>query len=42
MDDLVEKGFIVLGGPLGDGVRVIHVIEAGSEDDIRATLAADP
>jgi uncharacterized protein YciI len=42
MDALVESGFIVLGGPLGDEVRVAHVIEADSADAIRATLAADP
>jgi hypothetical protein len=41
MDGLVEQGFIVLGGPLGDG-RVVHVVEAESEHDVRATLARDP
>ena len=42
MDDLVEKGFIVLGGPLGDEVRVAHAVEAESEDAVRATWARDP
>ncbi|HEX6724733.1 MAG TPA: YciI family protein [Gaiella sp.] len=42
MDGLVEEGFVVLGGPLADEHRVILVIEAGSEDDVRATLARDP
>jgi len=42
MDDLVERGFIVLGGPLSDEVRVVHVVEADSEDGIRSTLATDP
>ena len=42
MDELVEEGFIVLGGPLDDGERVMHAIEASSEDEIRATLARDP
>ena len=42
MDGLVDQGFIVLGGPLSDEFRVVHVIEAGSEDDVRATLARDP
>ena len=42
MDGLVDEGFIVLGGPLGDEHRVVHVVEAGSEDEIRATLARDP
>jgi hypothetical protein len=42
MDGLVESGFIVLGGPLGSGPRVIHAVEADSEEEIRATLARDP
>jgi len=42
MNGLVDKGFIVLGGPLVDEVRVVHVVEAESEDAIRATLARDP
>lgn len=42
MDGLVDAGFIVLGGPLADGVRVAHAIEAESEDALRATLARDP
>jgi uncharacterized protein YciI len=41
MDGLVEGGFVVLGGPLGDG-RVVHVVEAESEDEVRATFARDP
>jgi uncharacterized protein YciI len=42
MDGLVEAGFIVLGGPLSDEHRVVHAVEAESEDDVRATLARDP
>ncbi len=42
MDDLVDAGFIVLGGPLADEHRVVHVVDAESEDAIRATLARDP
>ena len=42
MDGLVDDGFIVLGGPLADEERVVHVVEADSEADIRATLARDP
>ena len=42
MDGLVEDGFIVLGGPLYDEFRVVHAVEAESEDAIRATLARDP
>ena len=42
MDELVEDGFIVLGGPLADEERVAHVVEAESDEAIRATLARDP
>jgi hypothetical protein len=42
MDGLVDVGFVVLAGPLADGHRVVHVVEAESEDEIRATLARDP
>ena len=42
MDGLVESGFVVLGGPLADGVRVALVVDAESEQAVRATLAADP
>lgn len=42
MDDLVEQGFIVLGGPLGDEHRVVHAVEAESEQAVRDRLAADP
>jgi hypothetical protein len=42
MDGLVDDGFIVLGGPLSDEVRVAHAVEAESEDAVRATLARDP
>ena len=42
MDGLVADGFIVLGGPLADEHRVVHVVEAESEGAIRARLAEDP
>jgi hypothetical protein len=42
MDGLVDVGFIILGGPLDDEQRVVHVIEAESDDAVRATLARDP
>ena len=42
MDELVEDGFIVLGGPLADEVRVAHVIEAESEEAVLERLARDP
>ena len=42
MDGLVEDGFIVLGGVLGDELRTAHAVEASSEDEIRERLARDP
>jgi hypothetical protein len=42
MDALVDDGFVVLGGPLGDGSRVLLAVLAEDEDAIRARFAADP
>ena len=44
MDELVGEGFIVLGGPVGegDGHSALLVVEADSEADVRARLADDP
>jgi uncharacterized protein len=44
MDGLVEDGFVVLGGPVGegDGDDAVLVVEAESEADVRARLGADP
>jgi hypothetical protein len=42
MNGLVDAGFIVLGGPLDDEHRVVHAVEAASEEEVRATLARDP
>ena len=42
MDGLVDDGFVVLGGPLADEVRVVLAIEASSEDEVRSALARDP
>ena len=42
MDRLVEEGVVVLGGPVGDGDRVLLVVEATDDDAARARLAEDP
>jgi uncharacterized protein YciI len=42
MDAMVAEGFIVLGGPLGDGAHVLLIIDAASEAEIDALLAEDP
>ena len=42
MDGLVDDGFIVLGGPLADGERVLMAIDAADEREIEARFDADP
>jgi uncharacterized protein YciI len=44
MDALAEDGFVVLGGPVGDGDgdNALLIIDAGSEAAVRARLAEDP
>ena len=42
MDGLVASGIVVLGGPPADEHRVILVVEATSEEEVRATLDRDP
>jgi uncharacterized protein YciI len=42
MDALVDDGFVLMGGPLGDGSRVLLVVEALDEAEIRSRLAEDP
>jgi uncharacterized protein YciI len=42
MDGLVEEGFIILGGPVGEGEQTLHVVEAADESEIEARLAEDP
>ena len=45
MDALVEDGFIVLGGPIGegdDGDNTLLVIAADDEAAVRARLGEDP
>ncbi len=42
MDELVADGFIIVGGPLSDGERTLHLVDAEDESVIRARLAKDP
>jgi uncharacterized protein len=44
MDALAEEGFVVLGGPVGegDGDDVLLVVEADGEATVRTRLAEDP
>ena len=42
MDELVDDGFIVLGGPIAGGERVLIAIYADDENEIEERFAADP
>ncbi len=42
MNGLVGEGFVVLGGPLGDGREVLLIVDAETEEAVRAGLADDP
>ncbi len=42
MDALVDDGFVVLGGPVDDGTRVLLAVEAADPDAVRERMAADP
>jgi len=42
MDELVESGFLLLGGPLEGERETLHIVKAESEDAIRQRLAQDP
>ncbi|MGA2830442.1 MAG: hypothetical protein ABSF03_30520 [Streptosporangiaceae bacterium] len=42
MDGLLEEGFVVLGGPIGDGEKVMLVVEAANEEAVRDRLGPDP
>ena len=43
MEDLVDTGFLVLGGPLEgeNGREVLHIVDAESEDTVHARFADD-
>ena len=42
MDALVDDGFLLLGGPVGDGQRALHLVQATDEHEIGASLGEDP
>ncbi|MGO9783337.1 MAG: YciI family protein [Streptosporangiaceae bacterium] len=42
MDGLLAEGFVVLGGPIGDGDEVMLVVEADTEREARARMEPDP
>jgi uncharacterized protein YciI len=42
VDDLVDSGFIVLGGPLQGEREVLIIVSAPDEDAVRQRFAEDP
>ena len=42
MDALAGEGFIVLGGPVGDGLQFLFLVKAEGEAAIESRLAEDP
>lgn len=42
MNALAADGFVLLGGPLGDGERILLIVDAESEGAVEARLADDP
>lgn len=42
MDGLVDDGFIILGGPVGDADQTLHVVEAADESEVKSRLGEDP
>ncbi len=42
MEGLVDDGFVILGGPVGDGEQTLHVVQAADENEIKVRLAGDP
>ena len=42
MNDLVDAGFILLGGPLENGRDTLHLVSAPSEQTVRERFADDP
>ena len=51
MDGLVDDGFIILGGPVGDGEQTLHAVDAvnavdavdaADKNEIRASWDWDP
>ena len=42
MEGLVDEGFVVLAGPLGEGERFLLIINAENVEAVHARLAPDP
>jgi uncharacterized protein YciI len=42
MDKLVDDGFVILGGPVGNGEQTLHVVKAANEQEVKTRFARDP
>ncbi len=42
MDGIFDEGFLLLAGPLEGDRHTLWVVDAGSEDEIRARMQEDP
>jgi uncharacterized protein YciI len=42
MDRLVDDGFVILGGPIGDGEQALLIVEARNEQEAEARMGGDP
>jgi hypothetical protein len=42
MDARVDDGFVLLGGPIGDGEDTLLIVDAADAAEARSRLAADP
>jgi uncharacterized protein YciI len=42
MDELVDSGFLALGGPLEGERDTLHVVSAPSEEAVRERFSEDP
>jgi uncharacterized protein YciI len=42
MNALVDDGFILLGGPVEGDREAFHVVDAGSDEELRERFAEDP
>ena len=42
MDELVDEGFVILGGPLEGDREVLHIVSSASKETVEERLAQDP
>jgi len=42
MDGIFDEGFLLLAGPLEGDRHTLWVVDAGSEDEVRARMQEDP